>query len=267
MASVLASHPDARIVVVDHPKNDGIAGNTNVGMAPSHGDYVAFLDHDDFLEPHALAAIVRAVADDPSVDLLYCDEDTFDGECFKIPLFKPPLNWDFLYSNNYVIHLLTVEPTGIGGNRSVRVPRSRRGPQDYDLTLKVLEQGRKAVRLPYVLYHWRQHAASTNANADAKPWAQEAGRRAIVDHLERRGIPALVYRAETDSTYRVELCVAQKRSVTDLCRAGRACSLRASRGGYRVWGDPWGVDKGVLRHFLTERLWPVFSKTPQVMWR
>ena len=235
VASVLASHPDARIVVVDHPKNDGIAGNTNVGIAASHGDYVAFLDHDDFLEPHALAAIVRAVADDPSVDLLYCDEDTFDGECFKIPLFKPPLNWDFLYSNNYVIHLLTVSRRALEATE--RSGPEVDGAQDYDLTLK-------AVRLPYVLYHWRQHAASTNANADAKPWAQEAGRRAIVDHLERRGIPALVYRAETDSTYRVDFALPKSApSLTCVALGERVpCGLVEAVTGY---GETHGVSTKV----------------------
>lgn len=208
VASVLAAHPDPRIVVVDHPQNDGIAGNTNVGIAAATGDYVAFLDHDDFLEPYALAAIARAVNDDPAVDLLYCDEDTYDGERFKIPLFKPPLNWDFLHSNNYVIHLLTVSRRALEATE--RSGPEVDGAQDYDLTLKVLEQGRKAVRLPYVLYHWRQHAASTNANAGAKPWAQEAGRRAIADHLERRGIAARVTRAKTDSTYRVDFSLPEK---------------------------------------------------------
>lgn len=203
VATVISRYDgDERIRVIDHPVNDGIAGNTNVGIAAAKGDYVSFLDHDDFLEPQALAAIADAVLADPDVDLLYCDEDTFDNGRFRVPLFKPPLNWDFLYSNNYVIHFLTVSRRALAVTE--RSDSGVDGAQDYDLTFKVLEQGGGVVRIPRVLYHWRMHSGSTNANAQAKPWAQEAGRLAIERHLARRGIQARVQRAKTDSTYQVD---------------------------------------------------------------
>lgn len=202
VAEVLARYGDERIRVVELAENAGIAANTNVGIAKAQGDYVAFLDHDDFLEPQALAAIANAVNADPTIDLLYCDEDTFDGAAYRIPLFKPPYNSSFLESNNYIIHLLTVRKEAL--DATTRSSAEVDGAQDYDLTFKVTELGNRIVHLPWVLYHWRMHAGSTNANAQAKPWAQEAGRRAIADHLEREGFKATVERAQTDSTYRVD---------------------------------------------------------------
>mgnify|MGYP006933454188 CR=1 FL=1 len=46
--------------------------------------------------------------------------------------------------------------------------------------------------VPEVLYHWRQHEASTASNAGAKPYAHDAGARAVEDHLRAAaGGPAL----------------------------------------------------------------------------
>ena len=46
--------------------------------------------------------------------------------------------------------------------------------------------------VPRILYHWRAVAGSLAAVADAKPYAKEAARRAIGDHLERMGIAGRV---------------------------------------------------------------------------
>jgi GT2 family glycosyltransferase len=61
------------------------------------------------------------------------------------------------------------------------------GSQDYDLVLRFTEKTDKVFHIPKVLYHWRIHAESTAGNADAKPYAYEAGVKAISNALERRG--------------------------------------------------------------------------------
>lgn len=48
------------------------------------------------------------------------------------------------------------------------------------------------MHVPEVLYHWRSIPGSTAAGAEAKPWAFEAGRRALDDAMQRRGEPAEV---------------------------------------------------------------------------
>jgi GT2 family glycosyltransferase len=63
------------------------------------------------------------------------------------------------------------------------------GSQDWDLTLRVSEllERPQVVHIPHVLYHWRVHARSTASLVSAKPYALEAGQRAVLDHLERTG--------------------------------------------------------------------------------
>ena len=65
------------------------------------------------------------------------------------------------------------------------------GSQDWDLVLKATERARAVVHVPRVLYHWRMLEGSTaGADESAKPWAFEAGTRAVQAHLDRIGMPA-----------------------------------------------------------------------------
>jgi GT2 family glycosyltransferase len=68
------------------------------------------------------------------------------------------------------------------------------GSQDYDLALRVIEQlAPEQIRhIPRILYHWRTASGSLAAVVDAKPYAREAARRALADHLSRRGISGRV---------------------------------------------------------------------------
>lgn len=201
MREVFASIEDDRVKVVDCPENRGITGNTNLGISYCKGDYISFFDHDDVIEPQALAELVRAITGGNTYPgLLYCDEDNIDehGEP-SLPLIKPGYAEDFLLSNNYIIHWLTVrrdllkrvEPSG----------KDVEGAQDYDLTFKIAELGERVVRVPYVLYHWRIHSGSTAGDPASKSYAQDAGARAIGDHLTRTGIRGQVSRGRAYFTY------------------------------------------------------------------
>ena len=64
------------------------------------------------------------------------------------------------------------------------------GAQDYDLALRCVDAVAhdRILHIPHVLYHWRIHAESTSAGNAVKPYALEAGRRALRAHFVRRGI-------------------------------------------------------------------------------
>lgn len=204
VSEVLASYDDERIRVLEHPENDGINGNTNFGIAYAQGDYVGFVDHDDVLEPDLLHEYARAIEANPEVAMLYCDEDSFEtlGE-FVLPMFKPAMDVDLLYSNNYLLHVLMVSREVIEG--STRAPDEVNGAQDYDLTLKAYESSRDVIHVPRVLYHWRMHAGSSNAgNDEAKPYVNSACMQALDSHFAREDVDA---HAETTDVPYVYRCV------------------------------------------------------------
>src|SRR5690606_4601541 len=100
---------DPRIRVVRRAVNGHIARASNTALELATGDYVALLDHDDELRPHALLEMAEAIAADPALELLYSDEDKLDrhGRRFD-PYFKPDWNPDLLRSQNYVCHLSVI---------------------------------------------------------------------------------------------------------------------------------------------------------------
>ena len=61
------------------------------------------------------------------------------------------------------------------------------------------ERARKVAHVPRILYHWRMLATSAAGGGEAaKPWAFEAGKRAVQAHCDRVGFPAQVERDPED---------------------------------------------------------------------
>lgn len=189
---------DPRIKYKRLEKNAGISENTNECAKMATGDYLGFLDHDDLLSPAALYMNAAAILE-TQADVLYSDEDhlSIGGQhCF--PFRKPDWSPDLLYSQMYVCHFTTVKRSlfnELGGFCS-----EYDGSQDYDLMLRLSEKTKNIVHIPAILYTWRECETSTAANADAKPYAHEAGRRALDAHLKRK-YGERAYAADSDYTF------------------------------------------------------------------
>ena len=60
------------------------------------------------------------------------------------------------------------------------------------------------LHIPRTLYHWRVIPGSAAGDADAKPYAWEAGRRAVQDQLDRLSIAGTAEFGPVPGTYRIE---------------------------------------------------------------
>ena len=181
---------EAKIRFVHSAKHLGISGTLNQARSLATGDYFAFLDQDDLLSPYALHHIAESLQEGPAA-LLYTDEDFIDEEGRRIdPLFKPDWSPDLLLSCMYLGHLLVVSRKSMEAAGELRSDFD--GAQDYDLALRVTEGAAVVRHIPQVLYHWRRHAGSTAARAEAKPYTHAAGRLALEDAVQRRNWRASV---------------------------------------------------------------------------
>lgn len=164
-------------------QRSGISAATNAALQLASGEWIAFVDHDDLLAPQALAECVEHLVA-RGVEVVYTDHDMLDLQGRRCqPYFKPDFNLDLLLSQMYIGHLVVARCETVlaaGGLRS-----DMDGAQDYDLMLRMVSAGAKVGHVPKILYHWRQHAGSTAANAGSKPYAHDAGRRAVQAYLDR----------------------------------------------------------------------------------
>ena len=207
---------DKRIRVIRLEKNLGIAQNTNAGIAASTGEFIAFLDHDDFLEPDALFCYVDALNKDKTIDVFYSDEDKTDEYAahYFYPHFKSDFNIDLLHANNYMCHFLAVRKSlvdTVGG-----LNEKFDGAQDYDFVLRLTEHTKKIYHCPRILYHWRCSNQSTAASQGNKMYAIHAGKAALNAHYKRIGWNARAQEGAVDGWYQTKFTLKEEPLVSIL---------------------------------------------------
>lgn len=179
---------EPRIKVAFRPKNGHISAASNSALEIATGEFVALLDHDDELAPHALYEVVALLNAHPDTDLIYSDEDKIDEEGRRHePYFKPDWLPDLFHGQNYTSHLTVYRANVVRAAGNFRV--GYEGSQDWDLALRVVERiDPSHIRhIPKVLYHWRAIPGSTALMLSEKNYPLEAARRALTDHFSRLG--------------------------------------------------------------------------------
>jgi GT2 family glycosyltransferase len=210
-----AAAQDSRIRLHRRDSNGGIVAASNDALAMAGGEFVVLLDHDDELHRNALAEVEKAIAANPEADYVYTDEDKIDEAGRRSgPFFKPDWSPERMRTQMYTCHLSVLRRAlveEVGGFDS-----EFEGSQDWDLVLKVTERARAVLHVPKVLYHWRTLATSAAGGGEAaKPWAFEAGKRAVQAHCERIGLPARVERDKSDpGVYHLEPALAAQPPVS-----------------------------------------------------
>ena len=193
---------DSRIQSVRLPRNLGISAASNAALALASGDFVALLDHDDELSPHALYHFVDALNRNPQGDIFYSDEDQIDDAGLRSdPFFKPDWSPDLILAENYVNHLMIFRRAlamQVGGFRS-----NFDLSQDHDILLRMSVKTRKIVHIARILYHWRTGGQSLRRASQLEHRAIDSSRRVIADHLAATGVRATVEPGEIPFRWRV----------------------------------------------------------------
>jgi glycosyltransferase involved in cell wall biosynthesis len=226
---ILRSFGD-RILVIEQARR-GPYPARNAGLRHATGEYVAFLDADDWWHVDALAKLHEVLAG-RRADLSYCGwqnvGDAHRGEPFVPPAYEKgdPVE-AFIRSCPWPIHAALMRRQvvhGLGG-----FSERRFSAMDYDFWLRMLGLTRNMVRVPEVLAYYRWHGAD---QISAVKWRQVLDALAVqkdflrsnpglVAHLPARRIRELTEGRVLDQAYRA----LWKRDIDSAHRLFRHCAL------------------------------------------
>ncbi|MEI8396514.1 MAG: glycosyltransferase family 2 protein [Rhodospirillaceae bacterium] len=195
---------DSRVKLVFRTENGHISQASNSALELAQGEFIALLDHDDVLTPHALYMVSVEINRHPDVGIIYSDIDKIDIAGRRCdPYFKSSWNPDLILSQNYFNHLTVYRRSTAVAAGGFRV--GFESSQDYDLALRMIERtpGPAIRHIPFVLYHWRAIPGSVALSLDQESYATERARQAITEHLARCGIAATVEPSPSGCFHRV----------------------------------------------------------------
>ncbi|WP_395392698.1 glycosyltransferase [Novosphingobium sp. BL-8A] len=176
---------DDRIKVVFREENGHISRSSNSALELVTGSFIALMDHDDELAPHALYLVAHELNLHPDSDIIYSDEDKIDSLGRRHdPHFKTDWNQELFYSQNMVAHL------GVYRTSLVRAVEGFRagyeGSQDYDFTLRILKltSPERIRHIPHVLYHWRIFEGVRTFSSNNPSRSIDTARRALIEYFD-----------------------------------------------------------------------------------
>jgi len=199
---------DKRIKVI-HKKNGGVATARNAGVAAATGEWLGWMDSDDWLEPDMFEYMVARVQDDKEVDIVVCgriDEFMYNSvykgvghvgvlntEEALLKLFEDEdmrsYLWDKLWRRELFDGIVFPE---------------MRILEDFSQMHKMFARARKVVCLPEEKYHYRQREDSL-VNRFELPQTMEllcAEGNRMLDTLELA--PQILWRMSIKYTGRIQ---------------------------------------------------------------
>jgi len=164
---------DSRFVVI-HQSNAGAANAKNQGLDLASGDYVTFLDSDDYVEPDWLEKLVTA-AQEEKADVVECLFAKEYMDCSVAAKYERTQQIEFS-AQEYLAEYLFDWSSSLFWNKlfachtlqNVRFRKERRCIDDEFFTYKAVSCATRVIRLEDSLYHYRQRASSAVASEKNK---------------------------------------------------------------------------------------------------
>ncbi|WP_121809108.1 glycosyltransferase family 2 protein [Mucilaginibacter kameinonensis] len=173
---MLSQQSQIRWTIIKHKKNGGLSASRNTGIKVAEGDYLCFIDSDDWIGKDMFSELIKA-AEHTQADAVCCnyyleyekrsvesfggvsDEMIFDtAEAVSEMLLCRHLvfsAWAKIYRKSLFTTWKIEYPVGVYY-------------EDVPTTTQLFLKARKVVAIPYYGYHYRQRGGSIMAQKNAK---------------------------------------------------------------------------------------------------
>ena len=159
------SDNDSRIKVMTQT-NAGPAAARNLGLQIASGEYIFFVDADDYVEKQYCESMVNALEDE--ADLVVCGylEHSNLGDCnftkplrkftvseYSLELSKHPMDFYYGVLFNKIYKARVIRENGIGFQNKIRLG------EDFLFNLEYLKHCRKVNQIDTILYHYIRYSS------------------------------------------------------------------------------------------------------------
>lgn len=164
LQKIIGQYPSRKnnIKIIHHKKREGVVVARETALNASSGEYISFIDSDDFIEPDMIESMYNA-AKKENADVVVCDFwiDYFSKKEYRedyIPESKNELYFEFLNDertfsslcNKLIRHTLCL-------NKGCRVPADLKYRTDGYAMLRIYYYANKIIKINKPFYHYIQY--------------------------------------------------------------------------------------------------------------
>jgi glycosyltransferase involved in cell wall biosynthesis len=190
--SFAASHPEHRVEFIRMPENRGVSAARNAGIQAAKGEFLAFLDPDDFWGESYLQTHIEELESHGRITASYTDASKITEDGTVTGELQGPddeehqglpesLYWrNFINTSTVVARKNSVIACG-GFDEASEIQHV----EDWDLWLRMMDEGMKFSYTPMAKSFYRQHPGASTVDLAAARKRESALRRKHSELLER----------------------------------------------------------------------------------
>lgn len=243
IACFIAENPQMNIRLVHFDVNQGISGGRNAGLEKALGQYVCFLDADDYWYANKLSSVKEAIENNKGYNVFCHWENHVENQSSVLGAYRDVDNRDayrdLLFNGNCLsTSAMTIETTLIkeSGGFSIKLVM---GEEDYDCWLRLARNGARFYMIKKPLGVWLIRQDSISSKHIKHTYA-------VIDMLQPHYDCFLAYTENKLLAKKMR----RRTKARNLCGCGRAVSLAGDRKtGSELYKKAIKADKTFLKAY------------------